>query len=145
MRFVGCHCTGPRTIRLSCGFRGYDSCVPVGARRSGRNPTMRHLLRSHSVSVVFLKEVFDNGDTISQSEQPDRQATELYAKALVLGDAWEHAARLIGVGDPAKLTVASAITFWASWKRGQQNMAPAPIRADFEPAPDRPRVDSRPP
>lgn len=47
-------------------FSHEDNETNIPVCRSGRRPTMRHLLRSHSVWAAFLKEVFDKGYMILQ-------------------------------------------------------------------------------
>lgn len=92
--------------------------------RSGRNPTMRQLLRSHSVSVAFLREIFDKGGMILQDGQSERQAAVMCTKALVLGGAWERVARLIGVGDVSLRRVSHCILGQTRHRRRRHSARP---------------------
>ena len=81
--------------------------------RSGRNPTMRHLLRTHAVSVASLHEVFKRPDISLEYVQSERQA-DIYTKAFDNGDKWRAVCTLIGVYDVASFRVADNIHFWAN-------------------------------
>ena len=52
------------------------------ACRSGKNPTMRHLLRTHGVSVAWLKEQFDTGNYDLRYVPSTLQAADIYTKGL---------------------------------------------------------------
>ena len=82
--------------------------------RTGRNPTMRWLLRSHAVAVAWLKETFDRGDIDLQYEQSARQAADIYTKGFDNGDKWNEVCVLIGMYDMSRFTVAENIAFWAN-------------------------------
>ena len=51
--------------------------------RTGKNPTMRHLLRTHGVSVVWLKENFDIGNYDLRYVPSTLQAADIYTKGFV--------------------------------------------------------------
>jgi len=57
-----------------------DNEAMIKVCNSGRNPTMRNLLRTHGVSVAFLKGAFDRKDIVLQYVQPSRQAADIYTK-----------------------------------------------------------------
>lgn len=78
-----------------------DSEAMIRICRSDRNPTMRHVLRSHAVSVAYLHEVFSRPDLSLEYVQTERQAADIYTNAFVNDDSWVHVARLIGVHDMA--------------------------------------------
>ena len=46
--------------------------------RTGKNPTMRHLLRSHGVAIAWLKEQFDSGRYVLQHVSTIHQAADIY-------------------------------------------------------------------
>ena len=79
--------------------------------RSGRNPTMRHLLRTHAVAVASLHETFSRSDISLLYVQSDRQAADIYTKAFDNGDKWRAVCTLIGVYDVSSFTVAENIHF----------------------------------
>lgn len=55
--------------------------------RTGKNPTMRNLLRSHADSVAYLHELFSKGDSHLQYEQTDRKAADINTKAFLNAEA----------------------------------------------------------
>ena len=65
--------------------------------RTGKNPTMRHLLRSHGVAVAWLKEQFDCGNYDLQYVPTDYQAADIYTKNFDNTDKWNNVRRLIGI------------------------------------------------
>ena len=46
--------------------------------KSGKNPTMKHMLRSHGVAVAWLKEQFDSGNYDLRYVPTDYQAADIY-------------------------------------------------------------------
>ena len=46
--------------------------------KSGRNPTMRHLHRTHRVSVDWLHEVFARDDVVLLYETSERQCADVF-------------------------------------------------------------------
>jgi hypothetical protein len=67
---------------------------------SGRNPTMRHLLRTHRVSVNALHEMIARDDVVLLYEESNRQAADIYTKAFTNPDKWRYACELISVFTP---------------------------------------------
>lgn len=59
----------------------------------------------------YPNELFQQPEYQLQDEQSERQVAQMYTKALHNGDAWDHLARLIGIGDPATMTVATEVSF----------------------------------
>ena len=47
---------------------------------SGRNPTVRHLLRTHQIQVDWLHEVVGRDDVIMLYETSERQAADVFTK-----------------------------------------------------------------
>ena len=91
-----------------------DNEAMIRVCRSGRNPTMRHLLRTHAVAVASLHETFSRSDITLLYVQSDRQAADIYTKAFDNGDKWRAVCTLIGVYDVSSFTVAGNIHFWAN-------------------------------
>jgi hypothetical protein len=67
---------------------------------SGRNPTMRHLLRTHRVSVNALHEMVARDDVVLLYEESHRQAADTYTKAITNPDKWRYACELASVFIP---------------------------------------------
>ena len=82
--------------------------------RSGRNPTMKTLNRTHAVAISAMKETFDREDIELRYVQSSRQAADIYTKAFDNADKWREVCVLIGVYDMSVFTVASNIEFWAN-------------------------------
>lgn len=72
---------------------------------------MRNLLRSYAVSVAYLHVVFMRGTIHLQYELSERQAADIYTNTSLDGEARDHVARLIGMGDPSIMTAATEIRF----------------------------------
>ena len=74
----------------------------------GRNPTMRYLARTRGISVAWLHEVFQRDDVPLEYEKSDRMAADIFTKAFTDADKWKSACGLIGVCDPAELSLFGA-------------------------------------
>ena len=70
---------------------------------TGRNPTVRHLGRTHPVSVDWLHERFSANDITLVPVTTDRQAADIYTKPFTNLDKWRHATNLINVFSQAML------------------------------------------
>jgi len=91
-----------------------DNEAMIKVCKSGKNPTMRGLLRTHGVSVAFLKETFDRGDVDLRYVQSSRQAADIYTKGFTNSDAWNLVTTLIGIYDPKVFVLSENIKFWAT-------------------------------
>jgi len=100
-----------------------DNEAMIKVCRSGRNPTMRHLLRAHGVSVAYLKEVFDRPDINLQYVPSARQAADIYTKSFTNGDAWALVTTLIGVYDPANFNIRQNVEFWKHTPKTKAELA----------------------
>ena len=58
-----------------------DNQAMIAVCRSGRNPTMRHLHRTHRVSIDWLHEVCQRDDVVLLYEVSDRQCADIFTKA----------------------------------------------------------------
>ena len=70
---------------------------------TGRNPTMRYLLRTHRASVSWLHEVFKGADIVLMYEDSSKQAADIYTKGFDDKAKWEQVCGLINVIDPKLL------------------------------------------
>ena len=97
--------------------------------KSGRNPTMRHLLRSHGVAVAWLKEQFDSGNYELRYVPSAHQAADIYTKGFDNAEKWNSVRRLIGLYAPDEVNVSKIIAFWSSVEE-----AAIPVQKDKESA-----------
>ena len=66
--------------------------------KTGRNPTMRHLGRTHRVDLSFLVETFkNNSDLTIKYCVTSEQCADILTKAFTNAPRWLHACELIGV------------------------------------------------
>ena len=94
-----------RILKKSPNFVFYDdNKAMIGVVRSGRNPTMRHLERSHGVSISWMHEMFTRDYMYLAYEVTDRMAADIYTKAFNDGRKWKHACLQIGLLDPSLLS-----------------------------------------
>ena len=85
-----------RILKKSPNFVFYDdNKAMIGVVRSGRNPTMRHLERSHGVSISWMHEMFTRDYMYLAYEVTDRMAADIYTKAFNDGRKWKHVCRLV--------------------------------------------------
>ena len=80
-----------------------DNQAMIAVCRSGRNPTMRHLHRTHRVSVDWLHEIFQRDDVVLTYEVSDRQCADIFTKAFANPEKWRHVCELIAVLSPEHL------------------------------------------
>ena len=82
-----------------------DNKAMISVVRSGKNPTMRHLERSHGVGVTWMHEC-SSGTTCTWPtyEVTDRMAADIYTKAFSDSRKWKHACMQIGLLEPEMLT-----------------------------------------
>jgi hypothetical protein len=74
-----------------------DNQAMIQVCMSGRNPTMRHLGRTHRVSVNALHEMIHRDDVLLIYEESSRQAADIYTKAFTNPDKWKYACELISI------------------------------------------------
>ena len=58
-----------------------DNKAMISVVRSGKNPTMRHLERSHGVAVTWMHDMFERDYMYLAYEVTDRMAADIYTKA----------------------------------------------------------------
>ena len=85
-----------RTVR--CQFHE-DNTAAISVCKSGRNPTMRHLNRTHEVDVAALHEAFTHQDFDHFYEKSESMRADLMTKGFTENDRWIHAISLNGVYD----------------------------------------------
>ena len=81
-----------------------DNQATIAVCKTGKNPTMRHLGRTHQVDVAWLHERFQSKDFELQYTESEHMAADIFTKAFTDSEKWKHACSLINLVDPA--------TFW---------------------------------
>ena len=71
--------------------------------QTGRNPTMRHLGRTHRVSVAWLHQRFAELGIDLRFEMTHRHAADIYTKAFHEALKWISACLLINIVDGTQL------------------------------------------
>ena len=74
-----------------------DNQAMIRVVETGKNPTMRHIGRTHGVSVAEIHDRHDRGEFSIQFTDSENQAADIYTKAFIDPLKWEHALKLIGV------------------------------------------------
>ena len=74
-----------------------DNQATIRVCRSGRSPSLRHLARTHRVSLSWLYEVFQRGDVKLGYIVTTSQAADIFTKPIANATKWEAACRLLGV------------------------------------------------
>ena len=69
----------------------------IRVAQTGKNPTMRHLGRTHGVSVKWIHQTFLSPQYVLLYEETNKQAADIFTKAFTDPAKWYHACRLIGV------------------------------------------------
>ena len=80
-----------------------DNQPMIRVLETGKNPTMRHLMRTHRVSVGWLHESYLRNDFKLVYEETTSQCADIYTKAFTDVAKWEKACWLINVVDPKAL------------------------------------------
>ena len=70
--------------------------------RTGRNPTMRHLSRTHGVNVSWLHDLYSKKTFGVVCSRTEAQCADVFTKAFRELPKWQQAIRLIGIGRPSE-------------------------------------------
>ena len=76
-----------------------DNQAMIAVIRSGKNPTMRHIERSHGSSIAWMHEIFLLSYIILIYEITSKMAADIHTKAFRGPMAWKRACLLINVLD----------------------------------------------
>ena len=74
-----------------------------GVVRSGRNPTMRHLERTHGIAITSLHEHFNRENYVLMYEVTSKMAADIHTKGFKNPLAWKRACMLINLLDPGDI------------------------------------------
>ena len=81
-----------------------DNQGMIGVVRSGRNPTMRHLERTHGIAITSLHEHFTKENYVLMYEVTSKMAADIHTKGFKNPLAWKRACMLINLLDPGDLS-----------------------------------------
>ena len=81
-----------------------DNQTMIGVVRTGKNPTMRHLERSHGICIAWMHEVFQEGYVSLAYEVTAKMAADIHTKAFKDHVSWAHACQLINIMPPTMLS-----------------------------------------
>ena len=88
-----------------------DNETAIIVAETGRNPTMRHIGRTHGVQIGWIHETFKRGTAVLHYVPTDKQRADIFTKMFRDVAKWDHAVKLIGMfrqpvsdgGDPTLL------------------------------------------
>ena len=80
-----------------------DNQGMIGVVRSGRNPTMRHLERTHGISIASMHEHFQKDHFVLIYEITAKMAADIHTKGFRNPMAWKKACMLINLLEPQDL------------------------------------------
>ena len=81
----------------------HDKQGMIGVVRSGKNPTMRHLERTHGISITSMHEHFKDSNCVRMYEVTSKMAAVIHTKGFKNPPAWKRACMLINLLDPGDL------------------------------------------
>ena len=77
--------------------------------KTGRNPTMRHLLRSHRVSVAWIHEQYKSPHFAFAHESGEAMPPDVFTKMFADKDKWKKARQLISIILPEEFPVVTKL------------------------------------
>ena len=80
-----------------------DNQGMIGVVRSGRNPTMRHLERTHGISIASMHEHFQKDHFVLIYEITAKMAADIHTKGFRNPMAWKKACMLVNLLEPQDL------------------------------------------
>ena len=78
-----------------------DNQTMIGVIRAGKNPTMRHLERTHGISIGWMHSIFQEGYVSLAYEVTAKMAADIHTKSFKDSVSWTHACQLINIFPPA--------------------------------------------
>ncbi|CAE7218058.1 unnamed protein product [Symbiodinium sp. KB8] len=80
-----------------------DNQTMIGVVRTGKNPTMRHLERTHGISVGRMRSIFQEGYVSLAYEVTAKMAADIHTKSFKDSVSWTHACQLINIFPPEQI------------------------------------------
>ncbi|OLP93893.1 hypothetical protein AK812_SmicGene24167 [Symbiodinium microadriaticum] len=80
-----------------------DNQTMIGVIRTGKNPTMRHLERTHGISIGWMHAIFQEGYVSLAYEVTAKMAADIHTKSFKDSVFWTHACQLINIFPPAMI------------------------------------------
>ena len=81
-----------------------DNQTMIGVVHTGKNPTMRHLERSHGICIAWMHEVFQEGYVGLAYKVTAKMAADIHTKPFKVGVSWARACQLINIFPPEHLS-----------------------------------------
>ena len=81
-----------------------DNQGMIGVVRTGRNPTMRHLDRTHGISIASMHEHFTMDHFVLAYEISSKMSADIHTKGFKSPMMWKRACMLINLLDPEDLS-----------------------------------------
>ena len=78
-----------------------DNAVAIRACQTGKNPTMRHLNRTHGITISWLWEMYQRGEYELVWEPSNTMAADIFTKSFSNPQAWDAACELVCICQPA--------------------------------------------
>merc|ERR1712115_329255 len=86
-----------------------DNQAMLQCCKTGRNPTMRHLLRSHRVSVAWIHEQYKSPNFAFAHESGEAMPPDVFTKMFADKDKWRKARQLISIILPEEFPVVTKL------------------------------------
>ncbi|CAE7391735.1 unnamed protein product [Symbiodinium microadriaticum] len=80
-----------------------DNQTMIGMVRAGKNPTMRHLERTHGISIGWMRAIFQEGYVSLAYEVTAKMAADIHTKSFEDSISWTHACQLINIFPPDQI------------------------------------------
>ncbi len=80
-----------------------DNKAMIQVAKTGRNPTMRYLNRTHRISISWLHEVCSSSQVNLQYAETDDMAADIYTKAYTNVAKWQAVCLMINMVTPKSI------------------------------------------
>ena len=81
-----------------------DNQTMIGVIRTGKNPTMRHLERTHGISIGWMHAIFQEGYVSLAYEVTAKMDADIHTKSFKDSVSWTHACQLMNIFPPAMIS-----------------------------------------
>ena len=87
-----------------------DNAAAIRVIETGRNPSMRHMSRTHGVALGFLHECLTDKHFTIEYCETRRMAADIFTKPFANAQKWVHACGLIGLSRPGQFWPADCLS-----------------------------------